>query len=70
MKNSGGETRTRCVTSCAGSTAFITIDGAFKERYELVKYVDIEVTIGLSFEDAMANGKGDAICWRRTTETR
>ena len=25
VKNSGGETRTRCVTSCAGSTAFLTV---------------------------------------------
>ena len=24
VKNSGGETRTRCVTSCAGSTAFLS----------------------------------------------
>ena len=25
VKNSGGETRARCVTSCAGSTAFISV---------------------------------------------
>ena len=25
VKNSGGETRTRCVTSCAGSTAFLSV---------------------------------------------
>ena len=25
VKNSGGETRTGCVTSCAGSTAFLSV---------------------------------------------
>ena len=59
VKNSGGETRTRCVTSCAGSTAFLSVVAQTRRGFlsggsarQIANMNDVERTIQL--EEAYA----------------